>query len=135
MSSAIASLAADKIYGNFEYVQYVRNYDGDTITFNIPNIHPLFGEKINIRVYGIDTPEIRGKCLKEKELAYVVKYYVADLLINAKKIELKNVRRDKYFRILCDVYIDDSNLSDILINNDKAVAYDGGKKIKDWCNE
>jgi len=129
------SLAANKVYGNIEYAQYVRNYDGDTITFNIPNIHPLFGHKINIRVYGIDTPEIRGKCLREKELAKHCKHFVENHLRKAKKIELKNTRRDKYFRVLCDVFIDDKSLADILIKSTYAVPYDGGKKTKDWCND
>ena len=61
--------ARQKSYGNFTNVKYVRNYDGDTITFNIRQAHPIIGDRINIRVNGIDTPEIRGKCSKEKNLA------------------------------------------------------------------
>ena len=46
---------------SFRCVKYVKNYDADTITFNVPNVHPLIGKKINIRVLGVDTPEIRTK--------------------------------------------------------------------------
>jgi len=60
---------------NFYDVEYVRNYDGDTITVNINDVHPLLGDNINIRVRGIDTPEIRGKCQYEKDLAYEAKYF------------------------------------------------------------
>jgi hypothetical protein len=42
-------------------VKFIKNYDGDTITFNIPNVHPLLGEKITVRVSGVDTPEIKTK--------------------------------------------------------------------------
>jgi hypothetical protein len=28
----------------------IRNYDADTITFDIPNVHPLIGDKISVRV-------------------------------------------------------------------------------------
>jgi endonuclease YncB( thermonuclease family) len=45
---------------SFSGVEYVRNYDGDTMTVNIPGVHPLFGNEIGIRVRGIDTLEIRG---------------------------------------------------------------------------
>ena len=58
------ALAAD-----FPSVTYHRCYDGDTCTFTIPDVHPLFGDKINVRIAGIDTPEIKGKCQKETALA------------------------------------------------------------------
>ncbi len=53
-------------YGDIQGAVYVRNYDGDTITFNLPGLHPIIGQKISIRVNGIDTPEIKGKCEQEK---------------------------------------------------------------------
>lgn len=37
---------------NLRCVKYVRNYDADTVTFNIPKVHPLLGKKVNIRVSG-----------------------------------------------------------------------------------
>ena len=39
---------------DFNDVQYIRAYDGDTITVTIPNIHPFFGKHISIRVLGRD---------------------------------------------------------------------------------
>ena len=52
-----ASCAHDE--KNFRCVKYVKNYDADTVTFDVPNVHPLLGKKINIRVDGVDTPELR----------------------------------------------------------------------------
>ena len=57
---------AKQKFGDYEGAIYVRNYDGDTITFNLPNLHPIIGKKIRVRLNGIDTPEIKGKCDKEK---------------------------------------------------------------------
>jgi len=125
---------AKPIYGNFDNVEYVRNYDGDTITVNIKGVHPLLGEKINIRVLGIDTPEIRGKCANEKFRAQDAKFLVETMCRTAKKIESKNIGRGKYFRILADVYCDGVSIADTLINNGFAVKYDGGTKIG-WCEE
>ena len=46
---------------------------------------------------------------------------------------LRNTKRGKYFRIVADVYVDNKNLTDILISSGLGVAYDGGTKAKDWC--
>jgi endonuclease YncB( thermonuclease family) len=91
------------------------------------------GEKMAVRVNGIDTPEIKGKCPKEKELALKAKQLVIDLFKNANVIELRNMERGKYFRIVADVYVDGKSLSDNLISKQLAVKYDGGTKIKNWC--
>ena len=36
---------AKQKFGDYEGAVYVRNYDGDTITFNLPNLHPIIGKK------------------------------------------------------------------------------------------
>jgi len=120
-------------YGNLDDVKYVKNYDGDTITFNISYVHPIIGESISVRVNGVDTPEIKGKCEKEKIDARIVKIFVSNELKNAKTIDLINVNREKYFRILADVVYDGKNLKEELIKNGLAVEYNGGTKLKDWC--
>lgn len=127
----VTTLAHSK-YGNFTHIVFVRNYDGDTITVSIPNVHPIIGEKVNVRIAGIDTPEIRGKCAKEKVFAKIVKNFVYTKMTQANNIELHNVDRPKYFRILATVIIDGEDLGKVLIDNGYAVRYDGGKKI-DWC--
>lgn len=123
-----------KDYGSYSGAIYVRNYDGDTITFNLPGIHPIIGEKINIRVNGIDTPEIRGRCKNEKKLAKEAKLLVQSIMKNAKTIDLQNLDRGKYFRIVADVIVDGQNLKDILLQRGLGVNYGGGKKNKVWCN-
>ncbi|MEH0862303.1 thermonuclease family protein [Halobacteriovorax sp. DPLXC-1] len=119
---------------NFRCVKFVKNYDADTVTFDIPNVHPLIGSRINIRVSGVDTPEIRTKNTCEKRKGYNAKKIVRSLLKNAKRIDLENVQRGKYFRVVADVKIDGQSLSFYLLKNGLAYAYDGGTKKKvDWC--
>lgn len=119
----------------FRCVEYVKNYDADTITFNIPNVHPLIGEKISVRVNGLDTPEMKGKLPCEKDAARTAQKLVQNLLKNAKVIHLENVDRDKYFRVLADVMIDGRNLTEILLKNRLAYAYHGETKQKvNWCD-
>ena len=127
------SPAHAKSFGDYEGAVYIRNYDGDTITFTLPGLHPIIGEKISIRVNGIDTPEIKGKCEKEKYDAQQAQQMVADILKDAEQITLKNMERGKYFRIAADVIVDGENLADVLIEAGMPVKYDGGKKTHKWC--
>ncbi len=118
----------------FRCVQYIKNYDADTVTFKIPSVHPLIGDNISVRVRGLDTPEIKGKLPCEKQAARTAQRLVENIMKNAKNIELRNVDRDKYFRILADVVVDEKSLTDILLKNNLAYIYDGGTKEKiDWC--
>lgn len=118
----------------FRCVKYLRNYDADTVTFDIPGVHPLLGKSISIRVRHVDTPEIKGKLPCEKDAARTAKRLIENLLKSAKRIDLKNVDRDKYFRVLADVEIDGKSLKDYLLKNQLAYAYEGGTKEKvNWC--
>lgn len=118
----------------FRCVKYIRNYDADTITFDIPNVHPLLGKNISVRVRHIDTPEIKGKLPCEKDTARIAKRLIENLLKNSKRIDLEDIGKDKYFRILANVTVDGRPLKDILLKNSLAYAYEGGTKIKqNWC--
>lgn len=128
--------AEDCTHTDDEYkcVKYLRNYDGDTVTVNIPHVPKLLGNKMRIRIAGIDTPEIKGKNKCEKDKARAARDLVKSQLRSAQRIDLKNVRRGHYFRIVADLYYDGKNLKEVLIKNGLAVPYDGGKKKQvDWC--
>ena len=61
------------------------------------------------------------------------KQHAVSMLRSAETIELVNLRRDKYFRLLAEVSVDGKDLGYSLIENNLARSYDGGKKI-DWCD-
>ena len=107
-------------------------YDGDTFRANIIGLPDIIGKNIAIRILGIDTPEIKGKCEEEKVVAIKARDFARKALFNAKTITLKNLKRDKYFRLLADVYFDDTDLADALLVNNLAVKY-SGKKKSSWC--
>lgn len=118
----------------FRCVKYIKNHDADTITVTIPNVHPLLGELISIRVKGIDTAEITSHVACEKDRAVAAQQMIEKVLIGAKRITLKNVDRDKYFRILADVEVDGKLIKDLLLKENLAYSYSGGTKQKlDWC--
>lgn len=120
-------------------INYKSNYDGDTVTvkFNsIDCLKPVISQ-MNIRIYGVDTPEIKGKCPKEKELAKKVKRFVRNRLSKGQP-KLIIYGRDKYFRLLGDFevlyYGKRYLLSDLLIKKGYAIRYYGGTKDKYyWC--
>ena len=121
-----------RTYGDFQDIKFIRCYDGDTCTFTIPGLHPLLGERISVRIRGIDTPEIKGKCPEENARAREAKKLVNQILKQASRIDLMGVGRGKYFRILASVVADGQDISIILIENGPAVGYGGGRK-NGWC--
>ncbi|MGB5964313.1 MAG: thermonuclease family protein [Sulfurimonadaceae bacterium] len=128
-----AEAISNKNYGSAVVLEVTSIYDGDTFRANIQDYPEIMGYRIGIRVNGIDTPEMRGKCQKEKTLAKKAKQFSVEKLRGTKKIELRNMKRGKYFRIVADVYVDGESLGDMLIDQELAVLYDGGHKAKDWC--
>lgn len=120
---------------SFHCVEFDKNHDGDTLTVNIPGVHPLIGDRIEVRVDGIDTAEIITEDLCEKRMAEKARDALKELLTNARRIDLLNVGRDKYFRILADVRVDGESVKDRMLRSRLAVPYDGGTKTKvDWCH-
>ena len=112
-------------------------YDGDTFKVNIDEIpYKIFSKGISIRVRGIDTPEMHGKCDNERKMARKAKEIVKKYLSN-KRVRLIDVKRGKYFRIVATVKSvgEKETLEEVLLRENVAVEYDGGKKTKDWCNE
>lgn len=127
------ALVLAKDYGHIRINEITSIYDGDTFRVIIDGWPGLLGDNIGVRVNGIDTPEIRGKCDQEKQLAIEARELTKATLSSAHSVTLKNMSRGKYFRIVADVYADDKNLTEVLIAAGLGVAYDGGTKIKDWC--
>lgn len=117
-------------------------YDGDTITVVFMlNFKTPF--RINIRVHGIDAPELKGKGVSdmEKRAAKTVQEYVERLLLN-KVVPICIVGWDKYGgRVVADVYIRDykkkcrdygETLSELLIKKRYAKEYTGKVKKEEW---
>lgn len=111
-------------------VDLVRVIDGDTIVVTIDGWPEVVGHEIGVRVAGCDTPELRDKRPDIKRLAYEAKGAVLLMLQHSRQIELRNIRRGKYFRLVADVYADGNKLSEFLIRQGLAQPYDGGTRPK-----
>ena len=114
--------------------QVVEVYDGDTFKIDLQGVHPLFGDKLPIRVKGIDTPELRGTTEEVKALAEQARELTENTLKGAKKIELRNPERGKYFRIVAEVWVDGKALATMLKEKGLAKDYDGEGKDQSGKN-
>lgn len=120
----------------FRCVKYVSNYDGDTMTVSIPGQHELFGELVSVRLNGIDTPEKRTHNVCEKKLSLVAKDYLRYRVLKSKSgtLELRDIQRGKYFRVVAEVWVNGRNINRDMISRNLAVAYYGDTKTNvDWC--
>lgn len=117
-------------YGNAEISKVISVYDGDTFKADIKGYQAVVGTNISIRVANIDTAEIRATCSDEKAMALKGRHFTSNALSSANVIELRNIKRGKYFRLVADVYIDGVNLGSELLKAGLAVEY-GIKNT--WC--
>lgn len=119
----------------FSIVEYIAATDGDTFTVNLPNARSdVFGKRVPVRIRHIDTAEMKGSGNCEKTMALKAKALTDSILSSAKKIDLENPGRDKYWRILADVRADGVLVSDVLLSKHLAIPYEGETKLKvNWC--
>ena len=105
-----------------------RVVDGDTIDAQIDlgfDVH----KKIRIRMVGINTPESRTRDLEEKKRGLAAKYRVKELLESQEnKFILHSQGVGKYGRCLGVIFLGESKLQDILLEEGHAVEYFGGKR-------
>ena len=108
--------------------EVIHVYDGDTITIvsKLPyDASPLY--RFSVRLAGIDSAEIKGKTERERELAQEAKIALQKLILN-KVVALKNLKTEKYGRVLADVYLGDLHVNQWLLDNKYAIQYSGGAK-------
>ena len=109
-------------------IELVSVHDGDTIMVDIYNVPSIFGTRLSVRLQGIDAPELNGKCEAEKTQALMAKSVLTSMLKQARRIELADVSRDKFFRVDAIVLADGVNLNDYLVKQGFARLYDGGTR-------
>ena len=108
-------------------------YDGDTLTVEAA-LWPGLVWTGNVRILGVDTPEIHGECEQEKRWALASRNYVRKLLID-ETIILSDLEHDVYGgRVPATVHLENGDrLSELLIAGNYGRAYDGGMR-GDWCD-
>jgi len=130
----LACAAKGPTYGDIAQVEVVSVYDGDTLSVNVPDWPPVVGERVPVRVRGIDTPEIRGRCAQEKAQARAARDVLRRMVNDADRVTLRGVERGKYFRLVATVFADGVNVADELIAQGLARRYDGSGPRAGWCS-
>lgn len=108
-------------------------YDGDTFRAYLPGITPPSKKSTRIRIRHIDTPEIKGQCAFEKDLAARARGYGMGLLNGSHSITLSHLGRDRYGRLLATVTLNGSvSYANKMISAGLARPYEGGRR-NSWC--
>jgi len=111
----------------------IKVYDGDTFTVEA---YPWPGITANtkVRLNGLDTPEIRGKCESEKQKAIEAREFVKGLVLG-EVVFLQNVKHGKYAgRVVAEVFLDGGeSLADKVIGQGLGREYHGGAR-EGWCH-
>ncbi|MCE9648010.1 MAG: thermonuclease family protein [Parvibaculum sp.] len=110
----------------------VRVVDGDTLKLKV---HVWIGQtiEVDVRVAGIDAPELKGKCPAERARAEEARDYL-DHLVGGRAVRIAQVRNDKYGgRVIADVNEETAgDIGTAMLARGLARAYGGGKR-EPWC--
>jgi len=113
-------------------VTLLKIYDGDTV-YLTTELWPDNDQFMKLRIYGMDTPEIRTRKACEKAMGYRVKQFLSNYL-TGKVLTLSDVKYGKYAgRVIGNLYADGVLVSKMMIDKGYAVPYFGKKKTKVWC--
>jgi endonuclease YncB( thermonuclease family) len=111
---------------SFKYGKVVHVYDGDTFHI-IAYVKNADGGiyKFTCRLRDIDTPELNDE--KQHDDAVKARDFLINTILN-EVVRVEDLDYDKYGRLLCHVFINDKNVSKMLINKGLGYEYHGGKK-------
>ena len=124
----------------YNIVDVNRIVDGDTVDVTIDLGFSIL-YKTRVRLYGINTPEVRTKDLEEKKRGLAASQRLSDIIDEAEfsgyELILESTEKDKYGRYLGIIYIRkqeqqgvffDIDVNQQLIKEGHAVPYYGGKR-------
>jgi micrococcal nuclease len=99
-----------------------RIIDGDTIDVDIDL---GFDVKIKqrVRLYGINTPEVRTKDLNEKQKGIEATEYLKKILPKEFIIQTILNKRGKYGRVLGILWVNEENINERMVNEGYATKY------------
>lgn len=119
-------------YGDLRDVDVVAVHDGDTFHIDRPEWPAIIGRRMPVRVAGVDTPELKGDCEAEIQRAQAARKFTETTLRKAARVDLLEIRRGRYFRLLAEVRVDGENLAKLLIAAGHGRLYRGGQR-SGWC--
>jgi micrococcal nuclease len=110
----------------------IKIIDGDTVDLDIDLGFDVVLANQRVRLYGIDTPESRTRDAEEKFYGKLSKQFLVDYCPVGSNITLKthlDDERGKFGRILGELYVNNVNLNEQMVEEHLAVPYEGQSKI------
>jgi micrococcal nuclease len=110
----------------------VRVIDGDTVRVRA-SVWLGSTVEVDVRLAGIDAPELRGRCAREKQLAADARDALR-LMLGGGPVALRDVRYGKYAgRVVARIVAaNGDDAGEHLRAQGLARVYGGGKRVK-WC--
>lgn len=132
MLAAAEAPAAERLAGPVS-ARVIQVVDGDTLTVEA-RIWIDVRIFVKARIRGIDAPELRGACDREKDMAAEAKAALA-AIAEARLVHLSNIEHDKYAgRVIADVATTaGTDLAGHMLAAGLARPYDGGTRGT-WCD-
>ena len=128
---ATAAIAARYEMAGPVTAEVLRVIDGDTLTVRA---HIWIGQEltINVRLLGVNAPELSGHCEEERALAEAARRFLAERL-EGRSVTLRDIALDKYGgRVLARVEDRTGDVAAALLAARLVVPYDGGRR-ESWC--
>ena len=131
VAAAWPALAAGTFDGPVE-ATVVEILDGDTFLADA-QVWPGHSVRVNIRIRGIDAPEMKARCAVEKAAALRAREALT-LIVGDGRVSISNIGGAKYYgRVLADVATQDGQaVAAILLGEELVRAYAGGRR-ESWC--
>jgi endonuclease YncB( thermonuclease family) len=134
LSLALSSQPADaaKLFRGPVEAVVLEVLDGDTFLAEAV-VWPGHTVRVNVRIRGIDAPEMKARCEAERALAEKARTALALLFGNA-PIAISNISGAKYYgRVLADVTTGDGQGVASVLLDEKLVRPYGGGRREAWC--
>jgi endonuclease YncB( thermonuclease family) len=130
---ASGGACAESVIAGPVAAEVVSVIDGDTLTVRA-RIWLDLEMTVNIRIRGIDAPEVRGHCAREKILAAAATERLGEVA-GAGSVQLSNIGKDKYFgRAVADVTTPEGRSLALLMLSSGLVRDYGGGTRRGWCD-
>jgi endonuclease YncB( thermonuclease family) len=112
--------------------EVLRVLDGDTFDARV-HLWPGLVVTTRVRLRGIDAPELKARCIEERDLAVAAREALRAILDEG-QVGITNVSLDKYGgRVLADASTSrTSSVSSAIVAANLARNYDGGRRER-WC--
>jgi endonuclease YncB( thermonuclease family) len=128
LAAACLPARAGESYGPVN-ASVARVIDGDTLEADA-RVWPGHTVRVAVRIRGIDAPEMRSRCLPEKEAAERARHALTELVADGIVI-ISNISGGKYYgRVVADVETADGrSVSAELLRLELVRSYAGGRRV------